>query len=124
LSIVDEFKKDWLSTLLMTDGILITISLMILTILYTTSLQLTRLQLIIVGSFVAIASFSFMLSTIWALDAHGALIIAISKEEKNEEAYERVRVTARRAELAFKAGILLIFVAILLLLTIPNLSLG
>jgi len=104
LSIVDEFKKDWLSTLLMTDGILITISLMILTILYTTSLQLTRLQLIIVGSFVMVASFLFTLSTIWALDAHGALIIAISKKEKSEEANERVRITARRAELAMSSS--------------------
>jgi len=116
LSRADEFKKEWLVTLASTNGILITISLAILTLLYTT--LLIRWQLILIGLLVAGSSFSLMLSTIWVLDALGALIIAVSTEERNEEKirkrHEWVRVVAKRAYLTFKLGIILIFIAIVL----------
>ncbi len=118
----EEFIKDWLTSLVETDGILITISLMILTILYT-SATVTRWHTILVGAVVLTAAILLMLSAFYALDAHGTLILEVkaTEAEKKRELSEKTRVRAKKARQFFKASLILLLIAIILVIVLPNL---
>jgi uncharacterized protein YacL len=99
---VKEYIREWLTTLVATDGILITISLMVLTILYTSpAFQLW--QSILVGSVVLIASIHLMYSAFNALDAHGTLILMLKTPDEERKKYlnQKMRNRADKADVYF-----------------------
>jgi len=122
LASVEEFIEDWLISLVATGGVLVTISLMILTILYT-STTIARWQAVLIGAVVLTASGFLMVSVFYALDAHGTLILIVgaTDDERRQQLSERARVRARRAELCFKASLILLLTAIVLTVILPNL---
>jgi len=125
LASVEEFIKDWLTSLVATGGVLITISLMILTILYT-STTIVRWQAVLIGTVVLVASIFLILSAFFALDAHGTLIVQIREtdNENRQKLSEMARIRARRAELCFKASLILLLMAIVLIVVLPNLPIS
>jgi len=120
---VEEYIRNWLTTLVQTDGILITISLAFLTILYTSTAMAAWIR-VTIGIVVLLSSVLLMVSTFSALDSHGSLILQVQivEKEKKDAATERVRKRARRAELAFKAGLVGLVIAILLIVVLPNIE--
>lgn len=118
----EEFIKDWLTSLVETDGILMTISLMILTILYTSG-AVAHWQATLIGSVVLVASILLMLSAFFALDAHGTLILQVKETnaERRQVLSEKTRSRAKKARQLFKASLMLLLTAIILVVVLPNL---
>jgi len=119
----EELVKDWLTSLVATDGILLTISLMILTILYTATIM-ARWQTILIGAIVFVASILLIVSAFYAMDAHGTLILEVKTTNAKEKEHlsEKTRTRARIAELSFKASLIFLLIAIVLVVVLPNLS--
>lgn len=121
----ETYIRDWFTILASTSGILITVCLMVLAILYAAT-TIQRWQMIAVGSLVGASSFCLMLVAFWSLDALGVLIITTVRTEKTEgqagqqgESGEtgtdnRMRTIALRAKITFKIAMGLLIAAILL----------
>jgi len=125
LANAEEFIKDWLTSLVATGGVLITISLMILTILYT-STTIVRWQSVLIGAIVLGASIFLMISVFYALNAHGTLILQVKETdgERKRQLSEITRIDARKAELFFKTSLILLLVGIVLIVVLPNLPIN
>jgi hypothetical protein len=96
---------------------------MILTIL-NTSTAMVRWQAGLIGALVLVASIPMMISAFYALDALGTLILHVKTEdsETKRQLSEAVRSRARKAELSFRASLILLLAAIILIVMLPNLT--
>lgn len=116
----EQFKKDWITTLVSTSGIMLTLSLMILTILYTaTSISIYGWQKMFISASIAVASLFFMFCAERSLNALGTLVITVSHQKMNnakkaEESDKKAAEWARKAQWHFKRGLWFLIAAIFL----------
>ena len=116
----DQFKKDWIISLVSTSGIMLTICLMVLTIIYTSSTaSILKWQKLLIALSISGASILLVLCARESLNALGTLILASTHREKqeSEEAKTAERLTAKRARQAqryFKIGLVFLIAAIVL----------
>jgi len=116
----EQFEKDWITTLASTSGIMLTISLMILTILYTaSSVSIHGWQKFLIAASIVVASIFLVSCVTQSLNALGTLVNASAHREKGDIAEaERVEdITAKRArgaEWSFRMGLWSLITAIVL----------
>jgi hypothetical protein len=117
---IDQLKKDWIVLLASTSGIMLTISLMVLTIVYTTpSDQIPLWQRAIISLFILLASVFLMLCAHLSLRALGALIGAVGYDENEktkdaDRAHTLSQNKAKRAQAYFRIGIGLLVISVFL----------
>ena len=120
ISNTEQFKKDWITTLVSTSGVMLTLSLMILTILYTaTSISIYEWKKMLITAPIVVASFFLALSIVHSLRTLGTLINTSAHQEKEnmEEAGRVGNKTAEKAikaEQSFKRGLWCLIIAITL----------
>ncbi len=130
----EELQKDWLVVLVSVSGVMLTICLAVLAILFefsTGELELARLLLLLsVGFAVVLAACLLMVCVHNALRALGGLIIAVGIDEKHVKDEKRYRVVvgnvhyhAEKAEGQLRAGTKALVVAIVLSFLFLNWSL-
>lgn len=112
----EQFKKDWITTLASTSGIMLTICLMVLAILYTGGSSAGWQRALAVTPIVG-ASLCFIIAALGSLNALGTLILASTHraERETEKMKTAENLTATRAKKAqgfFKAGLWFLVVAI------------
>jgi hypothetical protein len=115
-----QLKKDWLTMLVSTGGIMLTLCLTVLTILYTsssTALNSLQLQILTLG----ILATSILLAgcVVQSLDALGALILAAVHDDGTAtskdvvaKAESRSAANARSAQSLFRTGVFALMLTI------------
>lgn len=121
----ESYIRDWLTMLASTSGILITVCLMVLAVLYAAT-TIQRWQLIAVGILVGASSICLLLVVFLSLNALGALIITAKRAGRTErqagheaigkttEPDDGARTIALRAKRTFQVAVGLLIAAILL----------